>query len=805
MKFTFKKIASVLASTVMLSSTVALAAAANYPSPFVKSGAADVAVVYGSNAAQTDLVAALDVTSDLQAELATQTATTSSATSASSVSGGDFVQLAKSTDAFNLGDDMNDFYTSLDSDELSTVLADGVYTNDENDEFEYDQKIELGALQLTHFQDSDFNDEKPTIGFDLVDGNHVLNYTLDFSPDSAEGGTAFVDLETTDLKMLGRSYYIVDATSTANGVKLTLLDSANSAMVTEGETSSVIVGAKTYEVSISFVDSDEAILVVDGVTTNKLNEGDVFKVAEDTYVAVKSILYSEKEAGISKVEFSIGSGKIVLENTQEVEVNTEDVSDIEEYNDATLNAYITNSSTDIDKIVLEWDLGDDTWIAPGSDLTLPAFETIKLSMAGFTAPGQEVSTITFDGEDSITLDTTVEDGDVKFNLFFGNGSTLSGIGKDSNDRLVTSSVPSLIFDKDIDEWFVASWVSGDDAESYLLKVTDITDTDADKNVTTVESQATGSTKKLTLDIGESDTLNNVKLTLNAANELTGAVNISVAASSGSGTASLDRLYTKTGLRIRLPVNSSAAGEGNVNLSQFWLNQSAPTSWAMNFTEEDKDGNIASSTSFQVTLGFNSDGEMQVSSVSPTDYETDDGSDKYEGYIQSALATKTLFSTGGDQDYVDITYAGTESFADVYVSEAGAVVSSTGSVSTTGTVAKLGSVAVSDAEAASVAGKNLIVVGGSCVNSVAASLLGGALCGADFEAKTGVGTGSFLIETFSRTGGKVATLVAGYNAADTTNAAKYFTTQAVDTTVGKKYKGTSATSASLVTAETTTTA
>ncbi len=109
--------------------------------------------------------------------------------------------------------------------------------------------------------------------------------------------------------------------------------------------------------------------------------------------------------------------------------------------------------------------------------------------------------------------------------------------------------------------------------------------------------------------------------------------------------------------------------------------------------------------------------------------------------------------------------------------------------------------VTDAEAASVSTKNLIVVGGSCVNTVAAELLGSAalLCGADWEAKTGVGSGQFLVQTFSRTGGKVATLVAGYNAGDTTNAAKYLTTQtAIDTTAGKKYKGSTATSAELVT-------
>ena len=42
----FRKIGSVLASAAMLTSTVALAAAANFPGPYVANGAADVAIVY---------------------------------------------------------------------------------------------------------------------------------------------------------------------------------------------------------------------------------------------------------------------------------------------------------------------------------------------------------------------------------------------------------------------------------------------------------------------------------------------------------------------------------------------------------------------------------------------------------------------------------------------------------------------------------------------------------------------------------------------------------------------------------------
>jgi len=77
---------------------------------------------------------------------------------------------------------------------------------------------------------------------------------------------------------------------------------------------------------------------------------------------------------------------------------------------------------------------------------------------------------------------------------------------------------------------------------------------------------------------------------------------------------------------------------------------------------------------------------------------------------------------------------------------------------------------------------------------------GPLCGADFTTATDVGAGQYLIETFNRdeTGSAIATLVAGYNAGDTTNAATFLTTQTVMTDVGKKYIGTSGTSAELVT-------
>ncbi len=143
---------------------------------------------------------------------------------------------------------------------------------------------------------------------------------------------------------------------------------------------------------------------------------------------------------------------------------------------------------------------------------------------------------------------------------------------------------------------------------------------------------------------------------------------------------------------------------------------------------------------------------------------------------------------------------TQTYAQIYVGEDTSVVTA-GTAGTAGTSTPLGEVIVTDREVSSVGSRNLIVVGGSCINSAAATLVGGAFCGADWTEATGVGSGQFLIKSYSAPSGlttKLALLVAGYNAADTVNAAKYLRNVAnVDTM--KEYKGTSSTSATLVVA------
>ena len=149
----------------------------------------------------------------------------------------------------------------------------------------------------------------------------------------------------------------------------------------------------------------------------------------------------------------------------------------------------------------------------------------------------------------------------------------------------------------------------------------------------------------------------------------------------------------------------------------------------------------------------------------------------------------MFDDGADENDYSVEYYGAEVTADVQVVAGGDISSTSG----------LGNVLVMDSEVSSVSDKNLVIVGGSCINSAAATALGVSerTCGAAFTAATGVSAGQFLIkgvaDAFST--GKLALVVAGYEADDTTNAATYLTNQPVDT--GMSYVGTSGTSAELI--------
>jgi hypothetical protein len=847
MKFNFSKIASALASTVMVGSTVALAAAATFPAPFVDNGAADVALVYGNN---LDLGAAADITGSLSSSLAQQ------APSTGTPSGGDFVQLDKTSDRLNLGNAINGpFGGTVDDDDLPTLLADGTYTADDNDDFDYEQKITLGAFNLTHFRDSDYEklagltEKTPVVAFKIGSGNLILNYSLDFTTDAESDIVSgdLDDIEGSDLPLFGKTFFVSDLkngtdTTGSGGIfgKLVLLDSANQGTVEEGETTTLVVEGVSYDISIGFIDNDEVKFSVgiDGVgsenapNSGKLQVGETYRLSNNAYIGVRDISKLEVSGALGQSTFSIGSGKLELTSGSDIKINDETINGVKGH---VIRGTASSGAEKIDKITIEWINDDEEFVAPDSNLNMPGFGGLKFSMNDFKRPGEEKITVQHDSDTSIEVTVPIKDGDAKFNLLYHNGTTASnggnftGIGKDNDERLATSANSSLVFfekrsGEDYDSWFVATYNTTTSSESYLLRpviTSTTTRVEADiLNVVTGLNVCSDKTNGTTCSIGD------VELTINHVQKNASDEWITIAAGTN---VHFNTIFTKGGAKFYLPVNvggtegknnhyghmyNSRSGMahtavGSINLTDGSLAAVGfnPDRWYFYWDEEDKDDNRASGqVSNNVTLDANADKEVQVSQVDLSGTGGPDGlevgnSNTYEGYLLSDVGTRWLHYTGGDQDYVELYYPAdestgdSESYAEVFLS----------SSSTTSGSGELGNIRLmaSELSDSGMQTKNLISLGGSCVNTLSSQLLGGSAgCGLTWTAATGAGSGEWVIETFANpfSGTKVATLVGGWEQGDTANAATYLKTQTdILTDVGHKLKGTNAATASVINA------
>ena len=443
---------------------------------------------------------------------------------------------------------------------------------------------------------------------------------------------------------------------------------------------------------------------------------------------------------------------------------------------------------------------------------MPGFEAVKFTMNDLIRSEEEKVTIEKDSDTSIELTVPIKDGSVNFNILYSNASgSFTGLGKDSTHRLATSNSTTLTYlerdgsGNEYDEYFVATYNITQEAESYLMRAKISYDSGSLRNETTIEKNVAGSWVEVCADkiAGQACDVGSASMTISTIHYTSGG-NENITLTAGTNV-NFNTIVTDGGLRIYLPfiANSNSTTQlGALNLTEDGNTTAGygPNTWYLFMDGEDKDENQAGGTLFNLTIDDNSD-KLTVSQVNHAgtggagSLEKGDSTGIYEKYIVDAVTPKILHYTKPDEDWAEVYYptGDSETYAEVFLAESGAVLEG-GVVSVSGT---LGEVLVTDAEVSSVSTKNLIIVGGSCINSAAASVLGGAYCGAAFTDATGVGSGEFLIKGVSDSTitSKLALVVAGHNAADTVNAAKYLRTQAnVDTS--KEYKGTTSTSAEL---------
>jgi hypothetical protein len=755
--------------------TAGIATAANWPSPYTSS---NVAIVYGTGTGADDMAAANTIATDL------------GAVGQTTVTGGQSFLLDKTSNHFNFNDTLNAVYSSIDKDEMTTFLADGNYDDGDVDNVDFEQSITLSSNTLHLFADTDYANKAPTVGFQWTNGQTILNYTMDFDED-----VNYTQMVGTDMPLLGSTYYVLAASTT----QVDLLDTAERQTWAVGQSGTV----GGHSVTLTFVDSSSAKFTVGGESIT-VDEGSYKKIpGTDSYVAVTDVSYQDYASGIQTAEFSVGSGKIELIDGEEAELNNEDIDGLE----VTLTDGASTSF--LRTLTLTWKSDRDSFLTETNALTMPEFSQISLAFGGLNLPSSP-ETISIDNGDTLTLDmgnyalpitwldTTVETeqqnlgeednllklaGDTNFTWLeagFGNASTLwwsgdtvfttagtgdvnaAGTASDNTVGNLSENQRFLVtrLDDDLTEveqlYYEVSTIDIDDADTWTVELEDLIGSD---DLTFTDS------------INDTDDHGDVTVTVSAfaSNNLSVVLDFSAP----SGTITYNRAVSEKGLIATLPNNASGATNA--------------TGYVITFTQPDKDGEggINLGVPFTITVVNTTNDRFHVSTHNLTSVDEEESNDVFIGYVPSDLATMFTFDTTADENDFSMTFYGEEVTADVSVVGGG-------SVSTDG--GAIGNVLVTDSQVSTVSTKNLVVVGGSCVNSAAATLLGVSprTCTSAWTAAAGVGSGQFTIRGFSSsqqslTSG-VALLVAGYEKADTANAATALTTQTIDTS--KTYTGTS---------------
>ncbi|HLC31639.1 MAG TPA: hypothetical protein VJK51_03150 [Candidatus Nanoarchaeia archaeon] len=890
----FRKIASVVSSALMLSSTVALAAAANYPAPFVKGGMADVAVVYGANlpAGSTDLVAVADIQGNLATHLAKQTS--SSGSSGKVSTSGETAALFEGSSKVYANDTLNAVKSVLTKTNLPTVLADGSLSG--NVDATFTQTLTIGSHpQLTYAKQPTSSDDP---GYALAVGTNaqtqgIYNATITFNK---AVNFSHADTKGADFTMFGQKFTVSAST---DGTNLVLLKTAEKVSLTsDAPTATVTIGGKEYTIElVSASDTSATIKVTDsagGTETKEVSENNSKKIQGVT-VAVTNADETNLKLSASVIA---GAEKVTLTDGSSVTTG-EDNKVIDGTYVSFVNSASTGNLTQV-RVSVAAPNSDNDAVKQGGVFVDPVFGSFKLDFsAGLNiwsnSSSREEIKFSSSSDDKNQVTFTNAEGKTATQIWARNLTARTFLHGDNDGHNITVFERALAYRND----FI---VVGNENTGKLIKVYSIVNQTtgyADDKVRftdvfsgdTYEASLTAEGSGSVVIGGKSYTVTYVGA--NSISEDARSVRLNYPDSSAAGSAVLyptvqtskgaklafytpinitlsdwdgagssltqlrfpdgdgytdvtvgystlntwnftvgSTVYTLNltlGNSVGLPIGrlvynvsgnvtggalgaSGAGSGGNTNQTYFYLNDpSAGTvigdPAVVIFEEKDDNSNYEA---LVVTLepGTSSSDALDINSVDRTWGPNGADSGWSDSLASDSDITRkadlfgsiiSIDNNNAGHQSATISYPDEQVYAQLYMSKNDATVSSDAAESSgDGSVKELGSVVVTDSEVSSVAGKNLIVVGGSCVNSVAAGILGGSLCGADFEAKTSVGNSMYLIETFGRDG-KVATLVAGYNAGDTINAAKFLTTQTVDTTVGKKYKGTTATSAELVVA------
>lgn len=767
-----RKVAAVALGTLMAGmSLVGAALAADYtlsdfPAPFVENGTPNFIIAIGSAGTASGIASDMVGAIDIAARLGGETVTTTGGEEGTIVSEG--VKVKASGEDLNYGEDIYDVKTTGFSDsDFPTLLKKGTYSEskgtNKNTET-YTQKIDFTnsttvTTGMVVFDTNDNLDTKPAGTYlYFQDGGTIYTYTLEFTNDidvdATSDTTATNDLKNSKLDILGKTYTISEASASGGAVtKLVLLGGANEQTVNDETPVTVTVNGVDYTITPSIYDTNSATFTVtyngNTETTDEMDEGDTYELADGTEIGVRDILYSSKQGKTSAITFYVGAQKITLENGKEIKLN-----------DASIDGYdssvtITSSSNKLSKISYTLQPEDNMWIGVGDEWTDPVFGAWKIMFTGITKTTEDIKA-TASGDDGTLTLTDIA----------GNKVEIPFVEKDANDgegypgdelssgynitvdgHLETAGNAGNMMIANNDKCTGASAVTDCEGTYFLAvnsggeaRVIEIKDIDTTNDQIDFRDLTTGTT------FSDKDYTDGSESPIS----LGSFMNIKVIVDKTAKSINITQMNTFSGDAANADFKTSLSGEVGI----------AYDGTKSTVTLYDDDGTSLFSFDFK-----ESSDDMVVDTSDATLKETDSSDTKWG--LDSADWGALMSWDSKNEDSLTITYPEEQAIADVYVAPATATMTtSTGAVTRTGVIKTPIASVDTDVTTAQKTNDNIILVGGPCVNKLTAEALGLTFptCGT----ASGIPENGYMIklvkDAFAT--GKYAMVIAGWEAENT---------------------------------------
>lgn len=845
-----KRLFAVGTGVAMLGATAMGAMAAdlnNYPNMFVDNGRFNGFLVVGENAQAVDNLAMTDIAANMKVAAAAGGSSTVTVSGDAWKVGTSSKMLEMANNNATQGSVWGETFrdiTNFIGDEEMKALADGTWaTNEQSYDFQQFMFFDLegaannGNSRIVKYSEND--DDETADHLFIKNSRQIARYRLEFTStaqsdvtDSAGSatttGTYLDDFDNTDISIMGKDYSVVlarrsgsGAIGAQNSIKLTLMAGSSRDTLLEGESKSYTVGGKTYEVELTFVDSDEAKFVVNGEATNKLKVGETYILSDKSEIGVSEVLYQSYAGGVHSSTFFVGAQKVVLQDdvitnsvgTYNVKVGSESIDGTS----VIVGGTDDNTTFTISTIEINMTAEDDYFVGANeklSDVIAAAGEEKEVLLAGsfdveYKGLSEEAThDIKLKSSSSRRYKFTTADGDgnmVDLPIAYAEGQFNLSVGEDTqvgsaranwkllhwnetagNDSQLKGAIAAReLFNRIYkDDYFVVTGgtqnpATDGAAKSYLLQYKG-----ADRQTKT-------SPKIKFKNLGSGETLEYSVTSVTAGTRFGAVATIklggySFAVVNGSGTLTDD-----------FQVHVDQDGSGAVGtLPQDYV------TWADSYGSEwtfysgnrsghrDNDGNVSTAAFDDViTLRSATPDSNDYDNVLPTIYEinitgaagpevraalntgargpnlvTPDGETEVSYGWTSMGTFARLDAPSSDPQQLTLTYPAKQRLPMVYFTSG----ATSSGVSRSGNLVAVEVVDATklDSEVASVTAQNLIVVGGPCVNTVAAELMGN-----QADCTTGFAPGKARVRLFEHANGNMAMLVAGYNGADTRLAGK----------------------------------